>query len=55
MIKFFILTVILISFPFFSHSDEIEITKDEPGNGISISVAFSFPFHVAFPELPVHI
>ena len=36
MIKFFILTVILISFSFFSHSKEIEITKDEPGDGISI-------------------
>ena len=36
MIKFFIFTLILISFSFFSHSTELEIINDEPGDGISI-------------------
>ena len=36
MIKFFILTLVLISFSFFTYSAELEIVNDEPGDGISI-------------------
>ena len=36
MIKFFILTFILITISFFTFSKEIEILSDEPGYGISI-------------------
>ena len=36
MIKFFILTFILITISFFTFSKEIEILSDEPGDGISI-------------------
>ena len=37
MFKFFIFTVVLISFSFFLHSEELEIVNDEPGEGIAIA------------------